>query len=169
MLYDKDGKLYGYVDEEALDTDYYACQLSEADGDSIEERVLANSGLLIMYESCALGGFREVICGYAVRNIKGSAVRALHWKAVGALHRAGFEVMGTVVDGASNFRLWRKSLAVGGEDEDEYVYKCPHPYAPTWRDGSTRYYFLMADPSHTIRKLRNQLRQTDLKVGDFVH
>ena len=142
LVYDpSSGKLVGFVDQDA-----------ESDGESEHqlEDVLATN-VTQFYSKSLFTSFSFLRAYFLTSSVKFVRINDMFWTGVHALHEHGFDVLLACRDGASYNRSF---FAMNLVDNS---WKCSN-------DWTTEPIFVISDPSHLKKKLRNQLfnsRQED--------
>lgn len=148
------GNLIGFV--ELGDVNDAFVRYSNSESSSQSELPLAKSVLFIMVR----GLTSDLTFAYAqfpVESLKGSQLFPLFWEAVHRLECIGFHVLSCTCDGAtSNRRLYH--LLTKSENDK---YKVLNKYSK-----EDRFIYLISDPPHLIKTMRNCFASRPLWVSD---
>ena len=106
--------------------------------------------LQFFYKSL-FAGFQFPCSYFLTRGILAPNLNRLFWKGVGLLHGYDFKVILTCCDGTSENRTF---MAMNGCNETTSQTKNPFSKLPL---------FFMSDPSHLIKKLRNNIYDSGYK------
>jgi len=148
------GSLVGFVDLGDINNAFL--RYSNSDSDSLNELPLAKSVLFIMVRGLT-SNLTFPYAQFPVESVKGSQLFPLFWEAVHRLECIGFRVMSCTCDGATSNRRLYHLLTDSQADKHKVLNK----YSK-----EKRYIYLISDPPHLIKTIRNCFASRPLWVRD---
>ena len=147
------GELVGFVDLGEINNDFL--RYSNSESESMSELPLAKSVLFIMVRGLT-SNLTFPYAQFPVDSVKGSQLFPLFWEAVHRLECIGFHVMSCTCDGATSNRRLYHMLTSSEPDK----YKVLNKYSK-----DKRYIYLICDPPHLIKTIRNCFASRPLWVS----